>query len=145
MAVMASSNTVTGAGSLYLLVLQSSEFKAGILVSRLQKSAPAAAAVIIGTVRSHVYEIFLSDARLDHVAQILGNGVPVAFSYYLAGILCRKLDSQILVPVRAYLEPALPDPFCIIFVNILDFKLMFNVELLQSEPDCESNVPSLGI
>ena len=54
---------------------------------------------------------------------------------YLTRILNRKFDLQILVPIRIDLELALPDPLGVVFVNVLDFKLMWNVEFFQSCQD----------
>ncbi len=46
-----------------------------ILVSRLQKSAATAAAIIVGAVGEHVHEILLAHAGLDHETQGVGKGI----------------------------------------------------------------------
>jgi hypothetical protein len=42
---------------------------------------------------------------------------------------------QVPVPIRIYLEFAFSDPLGIVFDDALDFKLVFDLELLQSDPD----------
>jgi hypothetical protein len=42
---------------------------------------------------------------------------------------------QILVPVGVNLEPPFPDPFGVIFVDVLDDKVMLDVEFFQSCQD----------
>mgnify|MGYP001126006280 CR=1 FL=1 len=144
-AIVASGNAVSGARGLDLLVLESAVRQALVLVSGLQKPAAAAAAVIIGAVGGHVNKIFFANHGFDNIAEIFGNGITVAFSDNLAGILDRKLDFQVLVPVGVDLQLSFPDPFGIVFVNVFNFKLMVDVEFFQSGPDCKSNVPSLGV
>ena len=83
----------------------------------------------------HVDEIFFPDEGSDHETQILGNGVTVALANDLARILNRKLDFQIFVPVGIDLQFALTDPFGIVLIDVLDFEVVFEVELFQSGPD----------
>ena len=68
-------------------------------ISRLEKPTAAAAAVIVGLVGIHLDEIFFSDHRFHRVPQIFGHRIPKGFAYQLAGVLNRKFDFQILVPV----------------------------------------------
>ena len=143
--VVASGNAVGCACCLDLLVLEASVIQTFLLVTGLQKTTTAAATIIIGTIRGHVDKIFFPDHGFDDKSEIFGNGVPIAFSDDLAGILDSELDLQVFVPVRVDLEFAFPDPFCIVLINIFDFKVMFDVEFFQSGPDCKGNVPSLGI
>jgi hypothetical protein len=63
----------------------------------------------------------------------------------LAGVLNRKFNFKILVPVGTDLEFSLSDPLGIILNDASDFKLVLNVEFFQSGPDCKKFVPSLGI
>ena len=49
------------------------------------------------------------------------------------------------VPFGADLQLAFPNPLGIQSDNAFDFKLMLDLELLQSDPDREQFVPSLGI
>ncbi len=44
-------------------------------------------------------------------------------------------DFQILVPIGIDRELSFPDPFCIVFINVLDDKLMLDVEFFQSCQD----------
>lgn len=145
MAVMAAGNAVARLGGLDLVVLDFAEFQAFILVSRLEKAAAAPAAEVVGVVGGHVNDVFLSNTGFDNIAQIIGNGITVAFANDLAGILYGEFDLQVLVPVGIDLELALANPFGIVFVDVFDFKLVLDVELLQSGPDCECDVASFGI
>ena len=83
----------------------------------------------------HVDEVFFTDDGLDHVAQVFGNGVAETLANDLAGVLYGKLDLQILVPVGIDFESSFPDPFCVVFVDIFYFKIVFEVEFVQSGPD----------
>jgi len=134
-AVMAARNTVVRPGSLDLIVFQFTVLQALFFVTGLEETTPAAAAVIVRPVGNHVNEVLCPHDRLDHETQIIGNGVPVTLAYNLARILNRKLDLQLLVPVGVDLEFAFPDPFCVVFVNVLDFKVVVDVEFFQSCQD----------
>ena len=90
---------------------------------------------VVGAVGLHVDEVFFTDYGFHHKPQVFGNGVTIAFPYNLAGILNRKFNFQVLVPVGADLEFAFPYPFGIVFVNIFYFKVVFQVEFFQSGPD----------
>ena len=135
MAVVATGNTIIGTCFLDLLVFKFSVFQAFCLISRLQKSAAAAAAVIVGSIGLHVDKVFFTDNGFDNKAQVFGYGVSVAFANDLAGVLYGKLDFKILVPVGIDFESSFPDPFGIIFVNIFYFKIVLKVEFFQSGPD----------
>ncbi len=135
MAVVATGDAVVGAGGLDLIVLnfaisQSFFFKPG-----LEESAAAAAAKVIGAVGLHVDEVFFADNGFHHKSQVVGNGVAIAFSYNLTGVLDREFDFQVFVPVRVDLEFAFANPFGIVFVNIFYIKVMFEIEFFQSGPD----------
>ena len=99
MAVMTACKTIGRSSGLDLIVFQTAEFKPGLLVAGLQKSAAPAAAVIVGPVRVHFDEIFFADNRLYDIAQIIGNGLTVCLANDLAGILNGKLYFQVPVPV----------------------------------------------
>ncbi len=101
----------------------------------MEESTAAAAAKIVGAVGLHVDEIFFSDNGFHHKPQVVGNGIAIAFSDNLTGILNRKFDFKVFVPVRVDLQFALTNPFGIVFVNIFDFKVLFQVEFFQSGPD----------
>lgn len=135
MTVMASGDTVSGSGGLNLLVLQSAVLQPLVLEPGLQETAPAAAAIIVGAVGLHVDEVFLADHGFDYKPEILGDRIPKSFTNNLTGILNRELDLQILVPVGIDLQFAFPDPFGIVFVDVFDFKIVFQVEFFQSGPD----------
>ena len=135
MAVMASGNAISRSGLLDLLVFDFAELQALIFETRLQKTPAAAAAVVVGAVGLHVDEIFLAHDGLDHEAQVLGDGVAVAFPHDLAGILDGELDLQVLVPVGVDFQFALPDPLGVVFVDVLDLEVMLDVEFFQSGPD----------
>ena len=135
MTVMAAGNTVIRTRCLDLVIFQLAVSQALFLEPGLQKSAAAAAAVVVGSVGLHVDKVFLAHNCLDHITQIFGNGIAETFSNNLARILNRKLDFQILVPVGIDFQFPLTDPFGIIFINVLDFKIVFDIEFFQSGPD----------
>jgi hypothetical protein len=135
MAVVAACDAVIRARGFDLLILDLAVGQSLFLEPGLQESAAATAAVIVGAVGLHVDEVFFTHHGFDYKPQVFGNGVAKAFADDLAGILNRELDFQILVPVGIDLELAFPDPFGIVFVNVFDFKLVFQVEFFQSGPD----------
>jgi hypothetical protein len=135
MAVMAAGDTVIRTGFLYLFVLQPAEFQTLIFHAGLEETAAAAAAIIVGPVGGHIYKVFFSDDRFDHVSQIFGNGFPKTFAHDLTGILYGKFNFQVLVSVGINLEFSFPDPFGIIFIDVLDDKVMLDVEFFQSCQD----------
>jgi hypothetical protein len=65
---------------------------AGIRQTGLQKSAAAAATVIVGPVRRHVDKIFFAHYCFYNKSQIFGHRISKAFADQLAGILNRKFD-----------------------------------------------------
>ncbi len=134
-AVMTSGNAVVRAGRLDLLIFQFSILQTLFLESGLQKTAAATATVVVGPVGLHVDEIFFTHNGLDHKTQIFGNGIAVTFTDNLTWILNRELDFEVFVPVGADLQLAFTDPFGIIFIDIFNFKIVFNVEFFQSGPD----------
>ncbi len=70
-----------------------------LLESGLQIPAAAAAAEIIGSVGLHIDKIFFTHHSLDHISKIFGNRITKRFSDQLAGVLNRKFDFPVLVPV----------------------------------------------
>jgi len=135
MAIMAAGDTVIRTGFLYLFVLQPAEFQTLIFHAGLEETAAAAAAIIVGPVGGHIYKVFFSDDRFDHESQIFGNGFPKSLAYDLTGVLYGKFNFQILVPVGINLEFSFPYPFGIVFINVLDDKVMLDVEFFQSCQD----------
>jgi len=134
-AVVTSGDAVNCAGGLDLIVFDLPVSQAFFLESGLKKSATAATAEVIGAVGLHVDEVFFADNGFHYKPQVVGNGVAIAFSYNLTGILNRKFDFQVFVPVRVNLEFAFTYPFGIVFVNIFYFKVLFQVKFFQSGPD----------
>jgi hypothetical protein len=135
MAIMAAGNTVSRAGFLYLFILQPAEFQTLIFHAGLEETAAAAAAIIVGPVGGHIYKVFFPDDRFDHIAQIFGDRFPKCLAHDLTGILDGKFNFQILVPIGIYLELSLADPFGIVFIDVLDDKVMLDVEFFQSCQD----------
>ena len=103
--------------------------------TRLKKTTTAAATIIIGPVGHHIYKIFFPDDRFDHISQIFGNGVTKRLAYDLAGVLHGKFNFQILIPVGIDFQPAFPDPFGVVFINVFDDKVVLNTEFFQSCQD----------
>lgn len=134
-AVMAGRYAVIRTGCLDLVVFQLAVGQPLILESGLEKSSPASAAVVVRLIGGHIYKILFTHDGLDHKTQIVGNGISITLAYDLTGILNRKLDLQILVPIGTGVEPALTDPLGVVFINIFDLELVLDVELFQSCQD----------
>jgi hypothetical protein len=133
--VVAACDAVVGAGGLDLIIFEFAILEAFFLETRLEESAPAAAAVIVGAVGNHVDEVLFTHHGFDHEPEILGNGIAVGLADNLAGILYRELDPQILVPVGIDLQFAFADPFGVVFVNVFDDEVVLDVEFFQSCQD----------
>jgi hypothetical protein len=145
MAVMATGDTVGAAARLDLLVLDLAIGQSLIPEPRLQEAATAAATVVVGFVGIHLHHIFFSDALFDGVAKLVGNGVTEALTHDLARILDGELDFEVFIPIRVGLEFALTDPLGVVFVDVLCFEVVGDVEFFQSGPDREGDVTSLGV
>ena len=92
MAIMTAGNAIIGTGGLDLIILYFPVGKTLFLKARLEKSAAAAAAIVVGTVGLHVDKIFFTHNRLNNKAKVFGNGIPIAFPDNLAGILNREFN-----------------------------------------------------
>lgn len=101
----------------------------------MQKTAAPAAIKIVGAVGLHIDKVFFAHHRLDHEAEIFGNGIAVALADNLARILNREFDFQVFVPIGINLEFALPNPFGVVFIDVFNFKSMLEIEFFQSGPD----------
>lgn len=75
MAVVARSDAIVGPGAIDLLELSLSVMTARFGETGLQKSAAAAATVIVGAVGGHFDEIFFTDAGFQHKPKILCDGI----------------------------------------------------------------------
>ncbi|BBO67634.1 hypothetical protein DSCA_15640 [Desulfosarcina alkanivorans] len=135
MAVVAGGDAVIRLGCLDLAILERPVLEALLLESGLQETAAAAAAEIVGAVGLHVDEVFFADYGFDHVTQVFGNRIAVAFANDLAGVLDGEFNLQVFVPVGVDLQFALADPFGVIFIDAFDFKVVSDVEFFQSGPD----------
>ena len=134
-AIMTGCDAVVGLGGLDLVVLGLSVGESLLLETGLEETAAAAAAEVVGFVGGHVDEVLFSDNGLDNKPQVFGNGVAIGLTHDLTGILNGKLDLEILVPVGVYLEFTFPDPLCVVFVDVLDFKVVLDVVFFQSCQD----------
>jgi hypothetical protein len=99
MAIMAAGDTVSRAGFLYLFVLQPAEFQTLFFHTGLEKTAAAAAAIVVGPVGDHIDKIFFADDRFDHVSQVFRNRFPKRLAHDLTGVLYRKFNFKVLVPI----------------------------------------------
>ncbi len=113
--------------------------------SCLEKPAAAAATIIIGLVGIHFYIIFFAHYCFHGISQIFGHRISKGFADKLAGVLHRKFNFQVLVPVGIDFQLSFPDPLGIKLNDAPDLKLVLNIEFFQSGPDCKKFVPSLGI
>ena len=135
MTIMASGNAVGGPRGLNLLVFDLPKLQALLLETGLQEAAAAAAAIVIGAVGLHIDKVLFPDHRLDDISKVFGDGIAIAFSNDLTGILNRELDLQVFVPIGIDLQLSLANPLGVVFVDLLDFKIMVDVEFFQSGPD----------
>ena len=134
-AIVAAGDAVIRTGFLYLFVLQPAEFQTLLFQAGLEKAAAAAAAIIVGPVGLHINKIFFANDRFDHISQVFGNRIPITLAHDLTGILHRKFNFQILVPVGIDLELSLTDPFGIVFIDVFDDKVVLDLEFFQSCQD----------
>ena len=135
MAVVAWRNAIVGAGLVHLFKFKPAIISAGFRKTGLQKPATTTTAEIIGPIGGHIDEVLFTDHRFDNKTKFFGDGIAKGFSNQLAGILDGKLRAYVLVPVRVNFEFAFPDPLGIISDNALGFKIVFDVEFVQSDPD----------
>jgi hypothetical protein len=145
MAVVTGRNAVVRLCCQNLVRFELAVSPAFLSISCLEKPATAAAAIIVRPVWMHLNKIFFTHHRFHRVPQIFGHRISKGLAYQLAGVLNRKLDFQVLVPIGINLQLSFPDPLGIILNDTLYFKVVLNFEFFQSEPDCEKLVPSLGI
>ena len=135
MTVMTGGYAIGRTGGFNLVVFQLAVCKALIFESGLKKSTAAAATVIVRLIGVHINEILITHNGFDNKPQIVGNGVTVTFAHDLTGILDRKLDFQVLVPVGIDLQFAFPDPFGVVFIDVFDDEVVLDVEFFQSCQD----------
>lgn len=121
MTVVAGGNAVIRTGGLYLIVFHLPVCQAFLFETRLESSSTAAATEVVGTVGLHVNKVFFTYNGFDNKTQVVGNGIAITLSDNLAGILYRKFNLQVFVPVGTGFKPTFTDPFCIVFVNVFDF------------------------
>ncbi len=145
MAVMAGCQAVIGPGLHDLFKFSPAVISPGFRKPRLKITAPAPAAVIVGSVGLHVHEILFAHNRFDNISHIFRHRVAEAFSNQLARILDREFDLQIFVPVGIDFQLSFTDPLGIVLNDAFTFKIVFDVESLQSDPDRKKFMPSLGI
>ena len=145
MAVMAGSQAVIGPGFYDLFKFSPAVISPGFRKPGLKITAPAPAAVVVGSIRLHVHEVLFAHNRFDNIPHIFGHRVTEAFSNQLARILDREFDLQIFVPVGVDFQLSFTDPLGIVLNDAFAFKIVFDIESLQSDPDRKKFVPSLGI
>ena len=134
-AVVASGNAVIRTGCFDLSIFNAPVLQSFFFESGLQKTAAAAAAIIVGSVGLHVDKIFFAHNGFYYKPKIFRDWIAVTFSDNLAGILNGEFNLQVFVPVGVDLEFAFTDPFCVIFVNVFNVKFMVDTIFFQSGPD----------
>jgi hypothetical protein len=100
MAVVAGSDTIGRAGLIDLFKFALAIITARLRKTGLQKSAAAAAAVIVGAVGGHIDIILFTHNGPDNKSQIFSHRITQRFADELTGVLDRKFDPQFFVPVR---------------------------------------------
>ncbi len=134
-AIMTAGDTVIRTGRLYLFVLQLAEFQTLFLHTGLEEAAAPAAAIIVRPVGFHINKVFFSNDRFDHISQVFGNRISEGLAHDLTGVLDGKFNFQVLVPVGIYLESSLTDPLGVVLIDVLDDKVVLDVEFFQSCQD----------
>ena len=135
MAVVASGNNIGGFCRHDLPILEAAIFQPLLFKSRLEESTTAATAVVVGAVGNHINEILLTHRSPYGIPQVIGDFIPIALSDDLARVLKGEFNLQVLVPVGVWLQLPLPDPFCIVFINVFNLKIVLDPEFFQSGPD----------
>jgi len=92
MAVMASGYAVICTSGLDLIVFEFTVLQTFFFKPGLEESSSSAAAVVVGAVGLHVNEVFFTHNGFYDKSQVFGNGVAIAFSDDLTGILHGELD-----------------------------------------------------
>jgi hypothetical protein len=85
----------------------------------------------------HIDKIFFTHHRFYCISQILSHRIAKALSYQLTGVLHRKLNFQVLVPIGIDLQLSFPDPLGIKLDDTLNLKVVLDLEFFQSDPDCK--------
>jgi hypothetical protein len=85
----------------------------------------------------HFDKIFFTHHRFHRVSEIFGHRIPKSFANQLAGVLYRKFDLQIFVPIGIDLQLSFPDPLGIKLNDTLNLEVVLNLEFFQSDPDCK--------
>ena len=134
-AIVTTGDTIIGTGGFNLFIFNFSELQTFFLETGLEKTTAAAAAIIVGPVGLHINEILITYHGFDDKSQIFRDGIPIRLPHNLAGILNGKLYFQFFVPVGIDFQLSFPDPFSVIFINVFDDKIMFDIEFFQSCQD----------
>ena len=135
MAIVAAGDAVISSRRFDLLVFEQPVLEALILEPGLEESAAAATAKIIGAIGLHIDEVLFTNNGLYHKTQVFGNRVAVAFANDLAGVLDGEFDFQVPVPVGADLQFAVTNPLGVVFIDVLDFESVLDVEFFPSCQD----------
>jgi hypothetical protein len=144
-AIVARSNAIVGIGGDNLVQLFLTVSQPFILVRILQEAAATAAAVVVRHVWRHVHKVFFTNTGFHDIPQILGALVAKALPDDVTGVLNGELNFQVFVPVGIDLQFSFPEPFGVKGENTENFKVGSDFVFLQSGPDCERDVASLGV
>jgi hypothetical protein len=145
MAIVTGSNTVGRPGRHDLVKFHLPVLMSGLSETGLQIPPATAATEIVGHIGAHINKVFFPDDGLYHKTEIFSNRITKGFPDQLAGVLNRKLDLEVLIPFRIYLELSLLDPLSVKLNDALNFKIMRDVEFFESGPDCKKLVASFRI
>ena len=99
MAIVTAGNAIIRSRGLNLFVFYFSIGKALVFKPGLQETAAPTAAIIIRPVGLHIHKVFLPHHGFDHKSQVFGNGITIALSDDLTGILYREFDFQLFIPI----------------------------------------------
>ena len=133
--IVTAGDTIIRTGGFNLLIFYFSELHSLFFEAGLEKATAATAAIIVGPVGLHINEVLFTHHGFDDKAQIFRDGIPIRLPHNLAWILNGKFYFQVLVPVGIDLQFSFPDPFSVIFINVFDDKIMFDIEFFQSCQD----------
>jgi hypothetical protein len=134
-AVVTRGNAVFCLGLRDLLKLSASIIPPRLRITRLQKATAAATAIIIGPIRGHIHKVLFTHDGLNNHTKILGHWISERFTNQLTGILYRKFDTQFIVPAGIDIQFSFAYPLGIILNDGFNLEFMFDVELVQSDPD----------
>ena len=101
----------------------------------LQKTAATATTIIIGSIGGHIDKVFFTHNGFNHHAKIFCHWIPQRFTDQLAWVLNGEFYPQIIIPAGVNVQFSFAYPLGIILDNGSNLEIVFDIELVQSDPD----------